>query len=113
MLRGILRNNFYQTLKRFNTPNTQNIDALIEAATGVAKVSDNWHWAGVSNENAKGKLAEILKIRHEIAHTASTSKLLTLEGNSEYAEFLVRLADILNRVIDDHIKVELGRRYSG
>jgi hypothetical protein len=112
MLRGVLRNNFYQALKKFNTPKTETIDSLIEAATGISKVSSNWYWDGMSNKKAKGKLAEILEIRHEIAHTASTKKVLTLEGNFEYMEFLMRLADSLNKVIDEHIEAELRNHSS-
>jgi len=110
MLRRILHNNFYQMLNRLNTPDTKKINELIEAATGIAKIADNWHWEGMPNDKAKGKLAEILNIRHEIAHTATTSKRLTLEGNIEYMEFLVKLADVLNKVIDNHIEIELRNR---
>jgi hypothetical protein len=110
MIRGVLHKNFYQTFKKFNTPKTENIDVLIEAATGLAKISDNWYWDGMSNKNAKSKLAEILEIRHEIAHTAGAKRVLTLEGNFEYMEFLVTLAGVLNKVIDNHIETELRNR---
>ena len=112
LLRGSLRNNFYQTLKKFNTPRTDTIDSLIEAATGISKISNNWYWGGMPNKKAKRKLEQILEIRHEIAHTAATKKALTLEGNIGYMEFLVKLANILNEVIDNHIEMELRKRNS-
>jgi hypothetical protein len=111
-LRVIRLNNFNQTLKRFNTPKAKNIDELIEAATGLTKISDNWHWDGVSINTAKSKLGDILEIRHEIAHTGSTQKKLTLAKNLNYVEFLVKLAHILNEVIDTHIETELRSRSS-
>lgn len=107
--RGMIRNNFHTTLKKFNTPNTENINTLIEAATGIAKIANNWQWGNMTNSNAKGKLSEILNIRHQIAHTATTDKALTLQGNFEYMEHLVTLATITNEVIVNHINTELSQ----
>ena len=107
---GVLQRNFDQVLKRFNTPKTQNIDALIEAATGIKNISNNWHWDGMSSENAKQLLDEILSIRHEIAHKGYTRKSLSVKGNYEYMEFLLKLAYVLNEVVDDYISAEIKKR---
>jgi hypothetical protein len=106
----VLQRNFKQLLKRFNTPKTQNIDELIEGATGIKNISNNWHWDGMSNENAKQLLDEILSIRHEIAHKGYSKKSLSVKGNYEYMKFLLELADILNAVVDNYTSAELKKR---
>jgi len=106
--RDKLKSDFDKARKRFNTPNTGNIDALIEAATGKKKIIDKCKWPNFSNEKVKNRLSQILSIRHEVAHKTKSVKRLSTDINWNHAKFLYNCACVLNNVLTDYIKEITG-----
>lgn len=100
---------FENTLNRFNTPDPKNIDKLIKSATGIAKISDDWKVEKLSNDATKERLRDLLKIRHKIAHTGSSSVPLNYDENYEHMNFLFVLANISSDVIEKHVKELTGK----
>jgi hypothetical protein len=96
-------------INRFNTPLTYHIDKLIQKATGIERISSHWHWNKMTNDLAKQRLAELLNIRHEIAHAGYSKSRLSFDGNLEHMDFLYNLGSIMNNVIGNHIKVKTGQ----
>ncbi|HEX8138337.1 MAG TPA: HEPN domain-containing protein [Pyrinomonadaceae bacterium] len=105
-----LRSNLERQIKNhFKSPDTQNIDALVEFVTGIKKISNRWEWKGISNEIVKQRHAELLKLRNEIAHTAYSNQDLSVDTNYDYMKFLFNIGCILNNVIGEYIKRETGK----
>jgi hypothetical protein len=57
-----------KTIKQFHNPTAEHIDDLFLRTLGIPKISDSWHWAGMSVANAKVKLNKIVNVRHSVAH---------------------------------------------
>lgn len=100
---NILTPNVENKLRRFNTPNTKNIDQLLKDTLGLTKVTTCWNSEGLSRDEAKKRLDEILLSRHQIAHKGLTSRKLSYKSNFEDMEFIFQLATHLQKAVDDHI----------
>ncbi len=106
--RDKLKSDFDKAKKQFNTPNTKNINALIEVATGKKKIIDKCKWPNFSNEKVKYRLSQILSIRHKVAHTTRSPEILSTDINWNHAKFLYNCACVLNNVLTDYIKEITG-----
>lgn len=102
-LDDVLKSHIENQLKRFNTPNTENIDQLFEATLGLKKITSCWNTDEFSKKEANDRLKRILNSRHQIAHTGSASKNLTYESNFEDMNFVYGLATLLQAAVDEHI----------
>ncbi|MCJ8321800.1 MAG: HEPN domain-containing protein [Colwellia sp.] len=89
-------------LKRFNTPNTENIDQLFKDTLGLIKITNSWETAEFSKSEAKKYLEQILNSRHQIAHKGSTSKELSYASNFDDMNFIFKLAVLLQSAVDKH-----------
>ena len=108
-----LRAQFENTLKRFNTPNAENIDNLIKAATGINKLSNDWIVEGLSNKAIKQRLKNILEIRHKIAHTGYSSTPLSYAESYDHMNFLFLLAEVSSGIIEKHVEALTGKPLFG
>ncbi|MFV8337355.1 HEPN domain-containing protein [Flavobacterium sp. RSP29] len=61
----IIISNFQDKIKRFDTPNTENIDQIFESVLGIQKITQMLKNVDVTKE----RIIKIIKIRHSIAHT--------------------------------------------
>jgi hypothetical protein len=103
VLDDVLKSHVENQLKRFNTPNTENIDQLFKATLGLNKITNCWNTDDFSKKEANDRLNKILNSRHQIAHTGSTSKYLTYESNFEDMNFIYELATLLQGAVDEHV----------
>jgi hypothetical protein len=55
-------------LGRFNTPNTENVRALISDALGLQDIQSTWAWQNCTSTQAVQRLAVTMTLRHQIAH---------------------------------------------
>ncbi|EJB0393806.1 hypothetical protein MUJ57_001522 [Vibrio parahaemolyticus] len=101
-LDNLLTQNVENKLKRFNTPNTKNIDQLLKDTLGLTTVTTCWDTEDFSRVQAKERLDDILLSRHQIAHKGLTSRELSYESNFEDMEFIFQLATLLQKAVDDH-----------
>jgi hypothetical protein len=83
-----------KAIRYFRAPNTSNIDELIEETLLLQKISHCWHCAGLTREHACSTVAEVLSIRHDIAHVGETKKSLSYETNYAKMEVLYRIAQL-------------------
>ena len=61
-------------VSKFNTPNTENINALYASVLGLEKISDSWP-IGINGKSSSESIDCILDIRHRIAHGSFRSTL--------------------------------------
>lgn len=102
VLDDVLTKHVENQLKRFNTPNAENIDQLIKDTLGLSKVTNCWKTDDFSKAEAKKRLDQILNSRHQIAHEGKTSKELSYASNFDDMNFIFELATLLQNAIDDH-----------
>jgi hypothetical protein len=88
----ILKINLNENLKRFNTPNTDNIDKIFKTVLAIEKITSTLELKGMSLEQTKFKINYILKIRHQIAHTSKSKENLTLNNNFEFMNHLFEVS---------------------
>jgi hypothetical protein len=97
--RDIAKAKLDESLKRFNTPNKENIDKLFKEALGVPNISKHWHSEPLPQNIAPDTLAELLETRHQIAHKGRTSKPLSYETNFKKMEILMQLAELTEQAL--------------
>lgn len=91
--------NVKNKLKKFNTPNTENIDSLFKETLGIEKVTSSWNTTSLTRTIARKELKEILNIRHKIAHTGYSETKLDYSLNFEKMKFIFNLASILEEYV--------------
>lgn len=100
-IKAILILNFNEKIKKFNNPGTENIDNIFESLIGIRKITmqlDN-------HVQARNKINEIMLIRHRIAHKGFSKKILSIEENFEFMEFILQVAGQLEKICKDYIKI--------
>ena len=60
-----------QRNRQFNAPKSAGVDELLLKALGLASVSEAWKWPGMSVDNARKKLDQLVDRRGAIAHRGS------------------------------------------
>ena len=103
--RDIAKRNLDEAINRFNTPNKQNVDRLFRDTLGIPNVSSSWENGDLAKNMAADTLAEILKVRHEVAHTGRTEKLLSLNENERWAEILIKTAQASQLYVFDQLEL--------
>lgn len=103
IFRDIAKLKLDQALKKFNTPSKENIDSLFNDTLGVIKVSSHWHSEKLTQEVAVRTLGELLRSRHEIAHTGRASSTLSYEENFEKMEILMEIAELTEKVVIEEL----------
>lgn len=91
----------------FKTPHAGNINKIFENVVGIKSITNNWSWGKMKKYKAKGKLDDILDIRHKIAHTGYSGEHLFIDKNFNYMKHLYNLAYILQYVIDERVYGDL------
>lgn len=89
-------------LGRFNNPNTENIRMLISDAVGLQDIQDNWTWQNCSSPQAVQRLAEAMKLRHQIAHGINPRPLVATIYSSQLPDFFRRLGICTDRAVREH-----------
>jgi hypothetical protein len=83
-----------KAIRYFRAPNTGNIDQLIEETLGLPKISQCWHCEGLTRDHACNTVADVLNIRHDIAHVGKTERPLSYETNYAKMKVLYRIAEL-------------------
>ncbi len=63
----LIRDKLREDLNRLNTPNSENIRRLSKKYVGQ-DVTDSWRWAGMSAQQARERLDELIKLRGGVVH---------------------------------------------
>lgn len=79
-------------LKKFNTPNVENVNNLYKHSFGIENVSQSWVFDGLNNKEAKSLLNKVLLARHQIAHEGVSTDELSYNVNFENMEIIYRMA---------------------
>jgi hypothetical protein len=108
ILKTIAKQKFDESLGRFNTPNTKNIDLLFKDALGISKISNHWQSQELTRDEATSTLSTLLEARHQIAHEGKTLFPLSHQNNFEKMETLMRIAELTEHAVFEELKEALG-----
>jgi hypothetical protein len=95
--------------RRLNTPKTEQIDELFEAAIGLPVVSNSWRWRKMSITTAKEKLDYYVTLRGAIAHRGAAASTVKKSGVTDYFKHVKRLVDITAERVDSHVESVTGK----
>jgi hypothetical protein len=95
-------------LGRFNNPTTDNIRLLISDAVGLQDIQTTWAWQNCTSAQAIQRLADALRLRHEIAHGVNPRPVVPTFYSSELPDFFRRLARCTDHAVRDHFANVLG-----
>ena len=108
-------------IKRFNTPNADNSRNLLIAHTGYDPIND-WQWlrGGLSGAQTRGRLNEILRIRHSFAHgipvptdinwvkDRNRAGILNAKSLKSVDMFLTHLIAVTDQGMKSHLSLAYG-----
>ena len=95
--------------KRLNTPKSDQIDDLFNAAVGLGSVSNTWYWKGMSVLNAKKKLDDFVTLRGAIAHRGASATGVKKIQVTDYFQHVKRLVAKTGGRVNVYMKSATGR----
>ncbi len=95
----ILESNYDINIKRFNTPNTSNIDQTFKTVLGIEKITNDINISGMQLDALKSKVNQLLEIRHKIAHTGNSGQELEIETNFDFMKHLMTVGEQLEDIV--------------
>lgn len=95
-------------LGRFNTPSTENIRLLLSDALGLPDIHTRWAWQNCTSAQAVQRLADIMTLRHQIAHGVNPRPDVGSLYATQFPTFFLRLARCTDRAVRQHFVTVLG-----
>lgn len=89
--------------KRFNTPNPENVKALISLTLGLPDVTQGWLWASHTVAMAIQDLTNAMKLRNQIAHGVNPRPSVLHPYASQLPDFFRRLGRATDQAMRDHL----------
>lgn len=91
-----------------NTPKTVNINDFFEKAVGIQKISDAWHWQGMTAEQAARKLDRYVTLRGDIAHRGVASKSISRRTATNFLDHATTLVKKTGGRVNSVMKERTG-----
>jgi len=99
-----------QRNRQFNAPKSGGVDELFSKAIGLEKVSDAWHWPGMSAAGARKKLDQLVDLRGAIAHRGSGSGHCHKWAVQSHFAHVRRLVSKTGGQVNRFVKQATGRK---
>jgi hypothetical protein len=93
---------------RFNTPNADNIRALLSDAIGFPDVTIHWQWHNNTPRQARDRLQEAIRLRHEIAHGVNPRPTIHNNYSSGLPGLFRRLGQATDAAVRAYLVDTLG-----
>jgi len=90
-------------LARFNTPNRENVRALLQQTIGLPDIHLAWSWRNWTSQQAMDRLAEVMRDQHEIAHGVNPRPVIQHNYSSRLPTFFRRLARCTDNAVRNHL----------
>lgn len=90
-------------LARFNTPNRENVRALLQQSLGLPDIHLAWAWRNCPSPQTVDRLAEVMRLRHEIAHGVNPRPSIHHDYSSRLRDFFRRLARCTDAAVRNHL----------
>lgn len=99
-----------QHVGKLNTPKPKQIDALLSSMLGIASISQQWFWRGMSADGAREGLEELVKLRGSIAHRVSCTRSVVKADVTNNRTFIYRLAVITSNRVLAYVHAKTGEK---
>jgi hypothetical protein len=90
-------------LGRFHTPNTENVRLLVSDVIGLADVDNSWAWQNCTSAQARQRLADALRLRHQIAHGVNPRPNVLTFYATQLPDFFLRLGRCTDNAVRNHL----------
>ncbi len=97
-------------IDNFHVPRPEKIDDLYLKLLGINKITSNWTWRKMTNDDAIKMLNKYIDMRGEIAHNVKTTSSVRKKAVDEYRVFLNRTAVILHNRVVEHINKLINKQ---
>jgi hypothetical protein len=95
-------------LRRFNTPNPENVRLLLANTLGLSDVRPAWNWPGRTPAHAEQDLTIAMQLRNQIAHGVSPRPTVAHHYSSQLPDFFRRLGLATDQAVRNHLVTVLG-----
>ncbi len=95
--------------RRLNTPKSDQIDKLFDAAIGLSSVSSAWRWKSMSVSQARAKLDKFVSLRGDIAHRGGAVSGVTKAQVTDYLKHVGTLVSKTGGSVNKHVKNASGK----
>lgn len=89
--------------KRFNTPNPENVKALISLTLGLPDVTQGWSWQNHTVAMAIQDLTNAMRLRNQIAHGVNPRPAVLHPYSSQLPDFFRRLGHAADQTVRAHL----------
>lgn len=96
-------------LEPFNTPKTKQVNKLYSDLLGLKSLSSKWYWQGMAADNASKKIDEFIKIRGDIAHRLTTTKVVQKGVGIKYLRHVQGLVECCEKAVLTHLQTQTGK----
>lgn len=93
---------------RFNTPSAENVRMLLSDAIGLPDVTQFWQWRNTTPQQARERLQEAIRLRHEIAHGVNPRPTIHNSYSSRLPGLFRRLGRTTDVGVRAYLVVTLG-----
>ncbi len=90
--------------RKLNTPKTDQINDLFEAAIGLPNVSASWRWKKMSAAQAKTKLDNYVTLRGAVAHRGAAASSIKKAQVSDYFQHVKSLVGKTGGKVNAYLK---------
>lgn len=90
-------------LRRFNTPNQQNVEELIRSCLGLNNLHFVWAWQNCTSAQAVQRLNGAMDYRHQIAHGVNPRPTIHNFYSSQLPSYFRRLARCTDAAVRNHL----------
>jgi len=91
--RKVLTAHKSKTIKDFRSTFSENVNRFFSEALAIPKISQSWHWPGMTEQRARKELDNIVHVRGSIAHRVRRSPAISLSDVTSYQDHISRLVE--------------------
>ena len=95
--------------RRLNTPKSNQIDELFNAAIGLSRVSGAWRWQKMSVSQARAKLDKFVTLRGAIAHRGGAASSANKSQVTDYLKHATKLVAKTGGRVNKHVMSATGK----
>ena len=95
-------------LRRFNTPNPDNVRLLFSNTLGMPDIRPGWAWPGHTPDQAVHDLTLGMQLRNKIAHGVNPRPAVAHQYSSQLPDFFRQLGLATDLAVRDHLVTALG-----
>jgi hypothetical protein len=95
-------------LRRFNTPNPENVRQLLSNTLGMPDIRPAWFWPGLASAQAVEGLTKAMNLRNQIAHGVNPRPTVDYHYSSQLPDFFRRLGLATDQAVRNHLVAVLG-----